>query len=482
MKSKQFLKPPVFPDDERTRVANLINAILWSMLAILMGLFAFTVYILANPWPVLAVIVLAMAMAGFGLFMIHWGRVRLTALVVSAGHWLLVTALLFAYGSVLSPGPINYVGSILIVSLLLGGRLGLIFAGMSSLTTFVLALIETYELLPPSPLIISPITVWSVFAANFIFVAVLAGLTHRSTTRALAMSRQNERALENANVRLKIEVAERLEAETAIQVSEAELLAKSWSLVQTVKLLEEESAAREELNASLIAKNDELERFTYTVSHDLKSPLITIKGFMGFIEQDLQAGEYERVPKDMERIREAAKRMEELLDDLLELSRIGRMINSPQWVSSDELVETAVSLFTTQIEAHNITIHIQSDLPNVYGDSVRLAEVWQNLIENAIKYRGDQPQPRIDIGATTEANEITFFVRDNGIGIDPKFHDKVFGLFERLDNGGIEGTGVGLALVKRVVEVHGGRIWLESAGKNQGSAFFFALPVGKIDD
>lgn len=157
-----------------------------------------------------------------------------------------------------------------------------------------------------------------------------------------------------------------------------------------VKLLEEESAVREQLNASLIAKNEELERFTYTVSHDLKSPLITIKGFLGFIEQDLQTGEYERVPEDMERIRDAARRMESLLNDLLELSRIGRMMNPPQWVSSDELVETAVSIFNTQIEISGIKIHIQADMPDLYGDPVRLAEVWQNLIENAIKYRGEQ--------------------------------------------------------------------------------------------
>ena len=97
-------------------------------------------------------------------------------------------------------------------------------------------------------------------------------------------------------------------------------------------------------------------------------------------------------------------------------------------------------------------------------------------------YRGEQSRPRIDIGAAAKANEITFFVRENGMGIHPKYHDKVFGLFDRLDNGDIEGTGVGLALVKRIVEVHGGSVWLKSAGKNQGSTFYFTLPVGKINN
>ncbi len=174
--------------------------------------------------------------------------------------------------------------------------------------------------------------------------------------------------------------------------------------------------------------------------------------------------------------------MEKLLDDLLELSRIGRLVNPPQWVSSDELVKTAVSTLTTQIETRAIQLHIQPDLPDVYGDSVRLAEVWQNLIENAIKYMGEQLQPSINIGAITDATEIIFFVCDNGIGIDPKYHDKVFGLFDRLHNDDVEGTGVGLALVKRIVEVHNGRLWLESTGENQGSTFYFTLPNKKIDD
>jgi len=219
MKFKQFLKSPTFPDDERTRVASLINAILWAMLVILMGLFLFSVYLLISPWGVLLPIVLAV----FGLILVHRGRVRLTAFIVSAGHWLLVTVLLWAYGSILSPGPINYVGSILIVSLLLGGRLGLVFAGLSSLTTLALAIAETNGRLNAPYLPVSPIIMWSVLVANFIFVAVLAGLTHRSTTRALALSRQNERALEGVNAKLKIEVAERVDVKVALRMSEAAL-------------------------------------------------------------------------------------------------------------------------------------------------------------------------------------------------------------------------------------------------------------------
>ena len=115
------------------------------------------------------------------------------------------------------------------------------------------------------------------------------------------------------------------------------------------------------------------------------------------------------------------------------------------------------------------------ELPVVLGDRVRLTEVFQNLIANAVKYMGDQTNPRIEIGSRSDEAEVVCFVRDNGMGIDPRYHEKVFGLFERLDASN-EGTGIGLALVKRIIEVHGGRVWVESEGRGQGSTFLFTLP------
>ena len=120
-------------------------------------------------------------------------------------------------------------------------------------------------------------------------------------------------------------------------------------------------------------------------------------------------------------------------------------------------------------------------MPSVFCDRTRVMEVLQNLISNSIKFIGDQPQPSIQIGATgidQKSGFPIFYVADNGIGIDPKYHETVFGLFNRLDQQK-EGTGIGLTLVKRIIEVHGGRIWLESEGKNKGSAFYFTLPPSK---
>lgn len=239
--------------------------------------------------------------------------------------------------------------------------------------------------------------------------------------------------------------------------------------------LKQAAAEREALIADLEAKNAELERFTYTVSHDLKSPLITIKGFLGFLEQDTLNGRVEQVKHDIDMIANAADKMQQLLDELLELSRIGRLVNPPQTVSLTELAHEAAGLVAGQLTARGVQVDIAPNLPTVTGDRPRLREVLENLLSNAAKFMGDQPHPHIEIGVRYAETPPVVYVRDNGIGIEPQYHDKVFGLFEKLDAVS-EGTGIGLAIVKRIVETHGGQIWVESEGAGRGSAFCFTLP------
>ncbi len=244
--------------------------------------------------------------------------------------------------------------------------------------------------------------------------------------------------------------------------------------------LQADLAIRQSLISELEAKNAELERFTYTVSHDLKSPLFTIRGFLGYLEQDALEGNKERLRADIERIVVATDKMHQLLNDLLELSRIGRAMNEPQHIPFEELVREALALVQGRIVERGVAVHVAANLPSVYGDRPRLIEVLQNLLDNAAKFMGNQPQPRIEIGCAGERDgKPLFYVRDNGIGIAPEHHERIFGLFNKLDAGG-EGTGIGLALVKRIVEVHGGRIWVESeAGK--GATFYFTLPAKPAD-
>jgi PAS domain S-box-containing protein len=232
---------------------------------------------------------------------------------------------------------------------------------------------------------------------------------------------------------------------------------------------------REQLITELEARSAEMERFTYTVSHDLKSPLITIQGFLGLLEKDAMAGDIELMQTDMTYIRAAAATMQRLLNELLELSRIGRVVNPLTEISLSELAQEAVTLVSGQITARGVQVHIAPNLPVVMGDRPRLLEVLQNLLDNAVKFMGSQPQPCIHLGVRLEGEETVYYVRDNGVGIEPRYHEKVFGLFERLDVSS-DGTGIGLTLVKRIIEVHGGRIWVESAGEGHGSTFCFTLP------
>lgn len=235
-------------------------------------------------------------------------------------------------------------------------------------------------------------------------------------------------------------------------------------------------AEREILIEELEHKNTELERFTYTVSHDLKSPLITIKGFLGFLEQDALSGNQTRFKSDIQRISDATNKMQSLLNELLNLSRVGRLVNESQQVNFNEIVTEALDLVHGRLQTNKIQVQVQENLSNVYGDRPRLVEVLQNLIDNAAKFVVNQPKPLIQIGQNGFENEMPiFYVRDNGIGIDTAHHDRIFGLFNKLDAES-EGTGVGLALVKRIVELHGGKIWVEShLGK--GATFYFTLPT-----
>ena len=234
---------------------------------------------------------------------------------------------------------------------------------------------------------------------------------------------------------------------------------------------------RERLIEELEAKNAELERFTYTVSHDLKSPLVTIRGFLGLLEEDALAGNVEKMKQDIRQIQGATDKMQLLLGDLLELSRIGRLMNPPEAVLLTDLAREALDLVAGQIAERGVDVVMAPGMPTVYGDRTRLLEIFQNLLDNAVKFMGRQPDPRVEITAEVHDGEVVCSVKDNGMGIDPKHHDKVFGLFERLHRE-IAGTGVGLTLVKRIVEVHGGTISVASDGEGCGCTFTFSLPLG----
>ncbi len=198
------------------------------------------------------------------------------------------------------------------------------------------------------------------------------------------------------------------------------------------------------------------------------------------LNSDLQTNSQDQIQKDIRRIKGAADKMDELLSDLLELSRIGRVINPPEQVDLFQLTQDAVETLDERIRSKKVTVNISPDLPIVYGDRIRLREVMENLIDNAAKYTGNQQNPVIEIGTREEDGQRIIFVKDNGLGIDPRYQTRIFNLFEKLDPT-MEGTGLGLALIKRIIELHGGRGWVESKGEGHGSTFCFTIPGQKTE-
>jgi len=242
--------------------------------------------------------------------------------------------------------------------------------------------------------------------------------------------------------------------------------------------LQKELHEREMLINRLEKQNEELERFAYTVSHDLKSPLVTIEGFMELIGEACKNSNDKNVNEYITRINYAVGKMKALMDDLLELSKIGRLVNEPVKINVCHLWNEAVSLVPVIRKEKDIKIVIDESLPNVFGDKQRLLEAFVNLLSNAVKYSKKSSCLEIKVGAIYDEINPVFYIRDNGIGIDPQYSERIFNLFERLC-ADTEGTGIGLALVKRIIEYHNGRIWVESEGEGKGSVFYFTLPINE---
>jgi PAS domain S-box-containing protein len=247
-----------------------------------------------------------------------------------------------------------------------------------------------------------------------------------------------------------------------------------WAIVRNI-------TERKQAQEDLLRKNAEIEAFTYTVSHDLKSPLVTIKTFLGYLEEDLEANRAETVAKDLGYLRGAADKMELMLNELLKLARIGHLRNPSGMVPLQEIVSEALELVAGQIAEAGVQVEITPEPVCLYGERQRLVQLFQNLVDNAVKFMGDQPAPRIEIGVEQEKDEIVLFVRDNGKGIDPRHRAKLFGLFEKLDTD-TPGSGIGLSTVQRIVRLHGGKIDAHSDGLGQGSTFRFTLAKSFSND
>jgi signal transduction histidine kinase len=422
---RRLLTAPVFDDEAQTQQAFMLHVILWALVVV------------PVPYVLLAVIVapgntgraLAEGLTGEAanvllLFLLRRRRLALACSLQVLAFFAFFSVLAAGGGGVRSPAyMLGYGLTIVIAGVLLGGRGAFAVTVAAVVAGSVMAARAGPD---PDAARSSPIYVWGVSALLFPVSALVQNLAARTVREALARARSSE-------------------------------------------------AKYRELVAELEAKNAELERFSYTVSHDLKSPLYTLRGFLDFMDRDAQSGNIVRLRADIARSVDAADKMRRLLSDLLELSRIGRLVNPPEDVPFGEIALEAVGLARGRLDQRGVAVEIAPDLPVVRGDRVRMVEVVQNLVDNAAKFMGDQAEPKVEIGMRPVAGEPAFFVRDNGVGVPPQHRERVFRLFEKLDPGS-DGTGVGLALVKRIVELHGGRIWVEPSRPAGGATFYFTLP------
>lgn len=424
---RRLLEPPVFEDETKTREAFMLHVILWALVALPVPY----VVVTAITAPALTGRALVEGLAGeainlFLLVLLRQGRVRLASSLQVVSFWGFFTVLAVTGSGVRGPAYlVGYGLTIVIAGVLLGGR-GALVLTLAAVVAGGLMMALKNGGQAPSPGRETARYFWGVSALLFSVSAVIQNLAARMLRGAVARARASE--------------------------------ARYRGLV-----------------SELEAKNAELERFTYTVSHDLKSPLITLRGFLGYMEKDVAEGNHGRLPGDVARMLEATEKMSRLLDELLELSRIGRLMNPAQDVPFETIARDAVALVRGRLAERGVTVQLSAELPVVHGDRSRLVEVVQNLVDNAAKFMGEQREPRVEIGCRRDGAEPIFYVRDNGMGIAASDRERVFRLFHKLDPAS-EGTGIGLALAKRIVEVHGGRIWAEASGPAGGATFCFTLP------
>ncbi len=249
----------------------------------------------------------------------------------------------------------------------------------------------------------------------------------------------------------------------------SELMSAQDQLKKLSERLDEKAKRLEEVN-------QDLEGFAYSVSHDLRVPLRAVDGFSQMALKQCEGNLDDECKRYLNMVRDNTKRMGQLIDDILAFSRMGRLGMSMSEIDVDALARAVIEELKPAFAGRALNMEIKP-LPPARGDLSMLRQVWVNLLANAIKFTSHKPAAEIQVGSYPEGKELVYFVRDNGAGFDMQYADKLFGVFQRLHGvDEFEGTGIGLAIVKRIITRHGGRVWAE--GKvNEGATFYFSLPV-----
>lgn len=250
-------------------------------------------------------------------------------------------------------------------------------------------------------------------------------------------------------------------------------------VLRDITIRKEKEEERRRLFNELEIAHAELERFIHVISHDLKNPLITINGFLGLLKKDILALNQKKIKEDVETVSQAVKQIHRLINELTVYCSKSRQYNKQRSISLEKLLNEVLNILNNEIADLKAEVKVVSEMPAIYGNRRQLLDIFINLIKNGIQYVPSRSNPLVEIGCEKKDNQMLFFIRDNGMGIEPKYQNQIFNLFEQLGKKQ-QGAGTGLAITKRLIEMHGGRIWVESGGKGKGSTFYFTL--GEMKD
>ena len=332
---------------------------------------------------------------------------------------------------------------------------------------------------------------WVVISSNFLLLNALVTLSMTMILSGLQRTVEQERTLRDQlqqqvdatrkaeqDLRKHRDNLEKLVHERTEELHKrvAEVTQLNKEMTNLVNNLKASKAHLERSGKALKASNEELKAFSYSVSHDLRAPLRHLTGYSELLKKNNQVNFDERTRRHLTFISEAAARMDQLIDALLDFSRVGRVELHKKPVNLDALVKEVVNDLTSDTKGRHILWDIATPLPLIRADANLLRAVLTNLFSNALKFTQTRDETIIQMGYSLNESETIFFIRDNGVGFDMKYVDKLFGVFQRLHSmEQFEGTGIGLANVRRIIQRHGGRVWAESV-LNEGAAFYFSLP------
>jgi signal transduction histidine kinase len=440
---KKLLAAPIFEDEDKTRAASLLNTILLSVLTTTSLLVpALAIATSARAMVVSDLILGALSFAIFLglLLLLHRGHVRVAGALLSALLLMLITAAACTFKGLRNPLATAYLVVVAIAALFLGKRAAIIFGLLSILATLGVYCAEVGgAIVFPMPVSIE-VTDWVLSCTVLIVGTLLLRFAVGSIAQGFEQAHRNAQALTESNY--------------ALQAARDKLARQAQELTRS---------------------NVELEQFAYVASHDLQEPLRMVRSYLQLLERRYKGRLDENADEFIHFAVDGATRMQGLINDLLEYSRVGT--HGKPFESTDCNVVLEKALMNLQIAIEEADAEItHDDLPTVMGDQVQLAQLLQNLIGNSIKFRQEHTQSQIHVGIGRRDGEWLFSVEDNGIGIDSQYFERVFQIFQRLHSSEeYEGTGIGLAVCKKIVERHGGRIWVESE-PGQGSTFYFTVP------